>query len=190
MGFNCNQIDWVLNNVGLDGRVRSTQCEAVTSSSFGVENAINTDVFVFVRSGTGDSHLMEDIVCALTGDEFQLRFLSKTRQHTRGSRLSWTGKVLARHGGAFSSWWEKDRTRITLPLERGFLNLNDTKDWEIAVYVRVKRLNIDTIRNDCMEYIGGQKYVQCQTHKIPLIIASPPLGERRPQHTCYEVSLR
>jgi hypothetical protein len=189
LGFNAIQVDWVLKNAGLAGRVFSTQCETVTSDSFDVENATNVDTFVFVQSGESDSHLTENIVCSATGDGFELRFLSKTRQNTRGSRLSWTGRVLARHGGCFTSWWEKDRTRITLPLEREMLGFNDTKEWEVAVYARVKKLNIDTIRNDCMEYVGGQKYVQCQSHKIPLIIASPFLSERRPQLKCYEVSL-
>ena len=189
MGFHRSHVEWVLNNAGLDNRVNIVQCEAVTGASFQGENATDTDVFVFVRTEGEETHLLEEVVCAITGDEFQLRFLSKTKEHIRGSRLGWTGKVFARHGGCFPSWWEKDRTRITLPLDGDALSFNDVKDWEVAVYVRVKKIDIDTIRNECMEYIGGQTFVQCQTHKIPLIIASPPLGKRRPEIKCYQVRL-
>ena len=75
-------------------------------------------------------------------------------------------------------------------MQQSLLSNDHFQDWDVAVYVRKDCIDLQTFRNDCMEYIGGQKIAQCKAHRIPLIIASPPIGEKRPTERCYMVSFQ
>ena len=53
---------------------------------------------------------------------------------------------------------------------------------DVCVYAKNRNLDIISLRNKLMTYIGGQVKLQCNEHKLPLI------SSRKSECKCYQVN--
>ena len=86
------------------------------------------------------------------------------------TRVGWKGEVFSRNGLSFNSFWYQNRNlyfpiKIHLPAK-----LDLGKDYKY-VYVLRENTNIESYRSEYLRLIGGQSHVQCQEHKLPLIVS-------------------
>lgn len=149
--------------------------DMVNSPSPSNEEGAHNDVIIF--SG-GPVSLVEDNVQVhdymyVGSDVFELRVLVAMNSYTDRGQQKWRGDVYARHGGIHKSWWtysskinERYPIQIDDPYHHGADHLKSTC---CSVYVKVKKPNFESLRNDFLTYIGGDKHIQCEYHKLPLI---------------------
>ena len=81
----------------------------------------------------------------------------------------WNGEIYARHcNEMYTSWWhqrQKDNIWYQIsPLGK----IQDNVAYTLA-YVRMKKTNVESIRDEYMQYIGGQSHVKGEHHDVPLI---------------------
>ena len=92
-------------------------------------------------------------------------------------------KVFCRHGGNLhNSWWFQDRfNAMSLEMNGSLCDHLVRGNLNLCVYVKENRKEIENIRNEFMNYIGGQSLIQCFVHRFPFIISS---GDKV---KCYKV---
>jgi hypothetical protein len=112
----------------------------------------------------------QDTNCTESSCMYELRYVCFTRI-TGDSGNKWDGSIFVRHGGAFSSWWEQDRHDHLMVKSNRDIGDFPWANLQVAVYVGKSPMELETLRNKYMSYIGGQSKVHCRTHKIPLIVA-------------------
>ena len=68
----------------------------------------------------------------------------------------------------YTSWWYQ-RRKDYIWYQRLLLGkMKDNVAYTLA-YVRVKITNVEAVRDEYMQYIGGQSHVKCEHHDVPLI---------------------
>lgn len=110
------------------------------------------------------------------GSIFELRFMAWSVEGTSSKPGSWDGGVWARHGSRlFPHWWRHNRkgTVVSAP---------DTTDmnWadiDMALYIRLRPVELEGYRREYLRYIGGQVRVGCKVHDVPLVTAPKKVSE-------------
>ena len=107
----------------------------------------------------------------VNGIKYEFRLLIKIENI--GNSVNWNGEVYSRHGGKNSKWWyfsRKDQY-CTQYQEINNININD-RDSIVVLFVKIAKLDFNSLNYEYLKYIGGQDHIFCQTHKIPLIFSS------------------
>ena len=82
----------------------------------------------------------------------------------------WDGKIYARHGNLYKSWWIHNRQENwAYQSKNGTLEYSEGKEFDVAIYTRCENQNSIENRNLYMKYIGSQNHVKCGYHKFYLI---------------------
>ena len=97
---------------------------------------------------------------------FELRVICRTWS-LGGNK--WDGEVYSRHGEMYQSWWYQKRNN-SLPChsEMTLDSLDDEHAYVLA-YVKVTDIDIESLRNKFLKYLGGQSHVKCEEHRLCLI---------------------
>ena len=100
--------------------------------------------------------------------EYELRVIVKMSNMDDSNE--WNGEVYSRHGNSHCNWWHFswDNDLSTQVDVLPTFNLSD-QDRVIAVYVKKRVIDFQTLNYEYLKYIGGQQHVFCKTHEIPLI---------------------
>ena len=111
---------------------------------------------------------LHQTVVSHTSDTYELRELISLQDH-RGSSTGFDSVVYNRHGGEYTSWWKECRKGTALHSDEGKTVPFKVKYFDVAVFVKVKKIEADDMSLKFLKYIGGQNHVFCEHHKIPLI---------------------
>lgn len=98
---------------------------------------------------------------------------------------SWNGTVIARHDPReFGHWWYQQR-RGKMTAVSSLQELNGLEQWRVAVYLIDAKIQVSELRNQYLEYIGGQSKMFCREHDVPLITSA---GQDKSQShkRCYQ----
>ena len=97
---------------------------------------------------------------------FKLYFISRVEID---NECKWNGEIYARHcNEMYSSWWYQRRKDYIWYQRSPSGKMKDNVAYTLA-YVRAKITNVEAVRDEYMQYIGGQSHVKCEHHDIPLI---------------------
>ena len=78
-----------------------------------------------------------------------------------------------RHGNGIMSWWKVSRYE-RLPLQTNTLpGEYCLEDIVLLLYVKKQCIEVESVRKNMLQYIGGQTKVLCKDHFVPLIILPP-----------------
>lgn len=120
-----------------------------------------------------DNDLHSNIV--IHGVPYELRVVSKAHCIESDSRgIKWDAEVFARHGNIFSSWWYQARKNsFRLQLDTS-LSTNSLKQDHcfVLLYVKNSNINITSIREEYIKYLGGQSRAKCSHHKDYCLVRS------------------
>ena len=86
-----------------------------------------------------------------------------------GNECKWNGEIYAHHcNEMYLSWWFQ-RLKDYIWYQRSPSGkMKDNVAYTLA-YVRAKITNVEAVRDEYMQYIGGQSHVKCEHHDMPLI---------------------
>ena len=68
-----------------------------------------------------------------------------------------------------SRWHQKRKDNICCVLSP-FDNLQDNVAYVLG-YLRMKKTDVTSIKEEYMQYLGGQRHVNCEEHNLPLIVS-------------------
>jgi predicted GIY-YIG superfamily endonuclease len=130
-------------------------------------NDFNMKNIIIINKFDSTSNEVEELI-EIHGKPFELLTIIGTR--SIGIRdNSWDGVIYSRHGGAFKKWWMDER-RQNIPIQIDTLpDQLPFNDNYTLVFIRINQFNIEKLRNQFMQNIGGQVHVQCANHRLPLI---------------------
>ena len=90
------------------------------------------------------------------GDLFELRCLGASKVVDSGNQKSWNGSVWFRYGTKlFRKWWKLERNGCRVSKEVTLADF-EWEDLDVAIYVRVKVVELEKYKRDYLAYIGGQ----------------------------------
>ena len=107
------------------------------------------------------------------GVEYELRFCIKiTNMDTEDN--SWEIEIYNRHGNNHSSWWCQSSKKDALCVQvEGLPDFTIDDDQKmIVVYVKIEKIDFNSLNYEYLQYIGGQQHIFCDNHKMPLIISA------------------
>ena len=116
-----------------------------------------------------DDHIVTEFECI--GNVYELRLLESSTDSL--TNYTWNGKIYCRHGGeCHPSWWVLERNHnFFIQLNSRIQDDISIENVEVCVYVKKHDTDMTMIRDQLMTYIGGQSRVQCETHRMPLIVS-------------------
>ena len=108
------------------------------------------------------------------GKIYELRVFMKMMNSIDCDDDNWDSHVYSRHGKRLSSWWYQSKgDEICTHCSGGLPQLDiDDSIVIIAVYVKLKELNVNSLNYEFLQYIGGQSHVFCDKHNLPLIVSA------------------
>ena len=94
-------------------------------------------------------------------------------------KADWEGRLYCRHGtNTFPQWWVQKRSKklsttiAGYPVQHnGTIPAKEIREWDVAVYVRLKTRSQEAIRGQFLRSMGGQTHAVCERHNLPLIVA-------------------
>ena len=99
---------------------------------------------------------------------FKLCYVSKTELDEDNN---WDGEIYSRHYNMmYTSWWHQKRKDNICCALSPFGNLQDNVAY-ILGYVRVKKTDVTSIKEEYMQHLGGQCHVNREEHDLPLIVS-------------------
>ena len=125
-----------------------------------------------------DVNLEEELLFDNGDIKFELQVICCTHHDARNNDnpSSFTSQVLSRHGGDnHPSWWYQERNDY---IRR---HLSSTTDKLIEdrvlradhsytlVYCRIQNNDMDSIRDEYLNYLGGQSKIKCNSHRLSLV---------------------
>ena len=84
---------------------------------------------------------------------------------------NWKASILSRNSecSICTSWWIHERGESCSILNMNLIPDKFKKNWEIAIWIVVESPEISNLKKLCLDYIGCQTKVVCETHYSPLI---------------------
>ena len=102
--------------------------------------------------------------------EWELRFVACTNAGRGNSNRS----IFCRHGSqSFPQWWKQEQKHKDIrqmKLSDG-LPTEATCNFDVAVYVRKKKMPLDECRDLFLETMGNQTSARCKEHDFPLVVS-------------------
>ena len=116
---------------------------------------------------------VEEILHSFVPENYELRFIVHNDHIVNGSANNWNADCYMRHGNGIMSWWKVSRYE-RLPLQTNTLpGEYCLEDIVLLLYVKKQCIEVESVRNNMLQYIGGQTKVLCKDHFVPLIILPP-----------------
>ena len=105
----------------------------------------------------------------LSNHTYELRELISTTSNAQRPSKSYKSVVYNRHGGCYLNWWKQNRKGIALHSDEGSFIPFSESIFDVAVFVKVKNIDNESLRLKFLKYIGGQNKVFCEKHRLPMI---------------------
>ena len=134
-----------------------------------IDNAISLDSQAIVISLglLDDDIVMVDEILKIDDIQLELRCLISVQT---GVGNKWFGEIYSRHGKHFQSYWYQKRSDVQSVQSQLPSHLLLGYEY-ILVYARCNEFNFGSYRNELLRLIGGQSHVQCQDHRLPIIMS-------------------
>lgn len=147
-----------------------------------------TNVIIVDKFCTTDYTLHKTI--SINNEEYDLVTVVGTMDTTG---VKWNGFVYSRHHGEnFKHWWHNEKTdKYPIVTEHLPRSLPSDHTYTL-IYVKKENLEMNKIKDEIMESIGGQTNVRCEEHKLPLIKSTNTCSScncgRREYLTCSNIN--
>ena len=123
-----------------------------------------------------DVTLEDELVFDNGNIKFELQVICCTHWHNDDHRRPFTAQVLSRHGGDnHPSWWYQERndyirrhisSKTDKLIEDRVLLANHSYT---LVYCRMQNNDMDSLRDEYLNYLGGQSKMKCNCHRLSLV---------------------
>ena len=130
--------------------------------------AVLHDVIVVLRHPGDQDNQLPDVYCDST-DCWEWKLCYAAVSNIGGLLHMWTGDAYFWHGGAFPFWWHQSCNNAGCIQHGETISELVITGWNVAVYMQNKPADFEGLRNNYLQYIGGQNKNICARHDVPLI---------------------
>ena len=134
------------------------------------KNVLIIESFYFQVNDSDENNLQETLVFS-NDVKFELRVISYTKE-IEGNDYNFEAGVYARHGNHHKSWWFQDRShhlRLQIDKSENIASKLSHQQPYTLLYCRVDKSDVESLRDEYLSYLGGQKTFKCNNHKLSLV---------------------
>ena len=113
----------------------------------------------------------EDTLSFGNNAQFEIRVVCSTTNLNHNSN-KFNADVFARHGKQYKSWWFQNRNdfiRRQLDEDENITSFLSPHQSYTLMFCRLDNPDVDSLRDEYLQYLGGQALCKCVDHKLSLV---------------------